>query len=71
VNRVIGGILDPKEPARLHDDPFLNELITFGLALLVLLPTAALSGHIIAHRVRKKIDRFGEMTPRQTFFFGI
>lgn len=37
----------------------------------MLLPTAALSGHIIAHRVRKNLDRFGEMTPRQTFFFGI
>lgn len=55
----------------LHDDPLLDELIRFGLALLVFLPTAALSGHIIAHRVRKNLERFGEMTRRQTFFFGM
>lgn len=52
-------------------DEFIEEAITVGLALLIFLPTAALSGHIIAHRVSRKLDRFREMTPRQTFFFGI
>lgn len=52
-------------------DEFIEEAITVGLGLLIFLPTAALSGHMIAHHVSRNIDRFRELTPRRTFRFGI
>ena len=52
-------------------DEFIGVAIKVGLWLLFFLPTAALSGHMIAHHVNRNIDRFHELTPRRTFRFGI